>query len=62
MTPREKEVLRHASQGLTMKEIGEKLFLSHGTVRNYMSEIMDKLEAKNKLDAVRIAQTKGWLE
>lgn len=45
-----------------MKEIGEKLFLSHGTVRNYMSEIMDKLEAKNKLDAVRIAQTKGWLE
>lgn len=61
LTPREIEVLRHASTGMTMKEIGEVLFLSHGTVRNYMSEIMSKLEAKNKTDAILIAQSKGWL-
>lgn len=62
LTPRETEVLRAAALGLTMKEIGEKLFLSHGTVRNYMSEIIAKLDAKNKTEAVLIAREKGWLE
>lgn len=62
LTPRETEVLRQAALGLTMKEIGEKLFLSHGTVRNYMSEIIAKLDAKNKTEAVLIAREKGWLD
>lgn len=61
LTPREQEIMLAVSKGLTMKEIGEKLFLSHGTVRNYMSEAMSKLEAKNKMDAVHIAQSKGWI-
>lgn len=61
LTQREIDILLHASKGLTMKEIGETLFLSYGTVRNYMSEIISKLEAKNKTDAVLIAQSKGWL-
>jgi len=62
LTPRETDILRQAAKGATLKEIGEALYLSHGTVRNYMSEIISKLEAKNKLDAIRIAEENGWLE
>lgn len=61
LTARETEVLAAAAKGLTMKETADRLFLSHGTVRNYMSEAMSKLEAKNKMDAVQIAQAKGWI-
>jgi two-component system, NarL family, response regulator DesR len=61
LTPREIEILSQASKGLTNKEIGEALFLSHGTVRNYMSEIIGKLEAHNKTDAILLAQSKGWI-
>jgi len=61
LTPREIEILKLASRGLTMKEIGEQLFLSHGTVRNYMSEIISKCEARNRTDAVHSAEAKGWI-
>lgn len=37
------------------------LFLSSGTVRNYISEIIQKLEAKNRMEAITIAQNKGWI-
>lgn len=61
LTPKEKEILELAAKGLTMREIAAMLFHSHGTVRNYMSEIIGKLDAKNRLDAVSIAQSKGWI-
>ncbi len=61
LTPREIDILSQAAKGLTNKEIGEALFLSHGTVRNYMSEIIGKLEAHNKTDAILLAQSKGWI-
>ncbi len=61
LTPREKDILSYAARGFTMKDIAQTLFLSHGTVRNNMSEIISKLEASNKTDAVIIAQNKGWL-
>jgi len=61
LTPRETDILQEAAKGATLKEIGDVLFLSHGTVRNYMSEIIAKLEAKNKLEAIRIAQERGWI-
>ncbi|MCB6443296.1 LuxR C-terminal-related transcriptional regulator, partial [Streptococcus salivarius] len=38
-----------------------KLYLSNGTVRNYMSAILTKLDAENRTEAVRIGQEKGWL-
>ena len=48
LTPRERDVLDLVAQGRTNKEIAEKLFLSDGTVRNLVSVIMEKLEAKNR--------------
>ncbi|MFB0841662.1 response regulator transcription factor [Paenibacillus oleatilyticus] len=62
LTEREQDILRHLAQGSTVGEISGALFLSPGTVRNYISEIMQKLEAKNRIDVVAIAQNKGWIE
>ena len=50
-----------AAQGSTNQEIAESLFLSNGTVRNYMTAILTKLDAGNRTDAVRIAKEKDWL-
>ena len=61
LTEREREVLQLATNGKTAKEIGAELFLSAGTVRNYMSEILQKVEAKNKVEAIAICRDKGWL-
>ena len=54
-------VLQAAARGLSSKEIAQKLYLSNGTVRNYMSSILTKLAAGNRLEAVRIAQENGWI-
>ena len=54
-------VLEAAAAGLSNKEIAEKLYLSNGTIRNYMSAILTKLAADNRTEAVRIAQEQGWI-
>lgn len=61
LTDREQEIIRLASQGKTASEIASELFLSHGTVRNYMSEILQKLEVKNKIEAISKAEKEGWI-
>ncbi|WP_394186296.1 response regulator transcription factor [Metabacillus halosaccharovorans] len=61
LTDREKDVLRLASEGKTSKDISSELFLSAGTVRNYMSEILNKLGVKNRTEAVTVAKEKGWI-
>ncbi|SDO37621.1 response regulator transcription factor [Actinacidiphila guanduensis] len=61
LTNRETEVLRLAAQGAEVGEIASTLFLSAGTVRNYLSTIVTKLNARNRVDAIRIAQAAGWL-
>ncbi|WP_336822279.1 response regulator transcription factor [Sporosarcina sp. USHLN248] len=61
LTDREIEVLQLSVDGKTSKEIGEELFLSAGTVRNYMSEILQKVGAKNKIEAIGICREKGWI-
>lgn len=61
LTKREQEILTLASEGLTGKEISERLFLSSGTVRNYTSEILQKLNVKNKIEAIAVAKEKGWI-
>jgi two-component system response regulator DesR len=60
-TDREAEILRVAALGLPSIEIANRLHLSVGTVRNYVSAIMRKTGARNRLEAVRIAQDAGWL-
>lgn len=61
LTDREREVLRMVADGHTAKEIAAALFLSTGTVRNYMSEIISKLNVKNRIEAISIAEKKGWI-
>lgn len=61
LTDRERTVVRMAGEGMTSYEISEKLGLSEGTVRNYLSEAIGKLGAGNRVEAARIARAKGWL-
>ena len=61
LTDREQEVLSIARTTSTIAEIADRLYLSEGTVRNYLSTAIHKLGAQNRLEATRIAEQKGWL-
>ncbi|WP_371617755.1 DNA-binding response regulator [Streptomyces sp. NBC_00454] len=61
LTDREREVLREAESGATNAELAARLHLSQGTVRNYLSTAIQKLAARNRAEAVRVAREKGWL-
>ncbi|MEU8710109.1 response regulator transcription factor [Streptomyces sp. NPDC048565] len=61
LSPRELEVLRLATRGADAAEIAGCLYLSKGTVRNYLTAIVGKLGARNRIDAIRIAEEAGWL-
>jgi two-component system response regulator DesR len=61
LSPRETDVLRHYATGTDPRDIAAKLFLSYGTVRNYLASAMVKLDARNRVDAIRIATEAGWL-
>jgi two-component system, NarL family, response regulator DesR len=61
LSDRERQVLRLAGEGIQANDIAEKLGLSHGTVRNYLSEAIGKLGVENRIEAYRIARQKGWL-
>lgn len=61
LTARETDVLRAAADGLSTEDIASTLYLSPATVRNYLSNAIAKLEARNRIDAIGIAQRAGWL-
>ena len=61
LTAREREVLGAARQYATVADIAGALYLSPGTVRNHLSAVMRKLDARNRGEAVRVAEEKGWL-
>jgi two-component system response regulator DesR len=61
LSPREAEVLRRFAAGDGPAEIAAALYLSYGTVRNYLASAVTKLGARNRVDAVRIAAEAGWL-
>ncbi|MBL38408.1 MAG: DNA-binding response regulator [Xanthomonadales bacterium] len=61
LTERERQVLRLAGEGISNAAIGRRLHLAEGTVRNYLSEAIGKLNADNRIEAFRIARDQGWL-
>jgi len=61
LTARERDVLTTARTGQTVAEIASILFLSEGTVRNYLSSAIGKLGARNRTEAIQTAEARGWL-
>nr|WP_284698568.1 response regulator transcription factor [Thermomonas mangrovi] len=61
LNDRERQALRLAGEGLSAGEIAQRLNLSQGTVRNYLSEAIGKLGVGNRIEAHRLARQKGWL-
>jgi two-component system, NarL family, response regulator DesR len=61
LTPREHEVLAASRDHATVAELAKALYLSPGTVRNHLSSVMQKLDARNRGEAVRLAEERGWL-
>jgi two-component system response regulator DesR len=61
LTEREREVLAASTSGATIEDLARKLYLSEGTVRNYLSTAIKKLGARNRVEAARLAERKGWL-
>ncbi|MEI4789126.1 response regulator transcription factor [Bacillus sp. FJAT-53060] len=62
LTEREKSVLELVAHGKNTKEIAKELSIKSGTVRNYISIILDKLEVKNRIEAITRSKEKGWLK
>lgn len=61
LTERERDVLRAASDGASISAVADRLHLSPGTVRNYLSNAIRKLGTSNRVEAARRAEVKGWL-
>ncbi|MGT2741812.1 response regulator transcription factor [Streptococcus plurextorum] len=61
LSQREREVLELIAKGLSNKDIASQLYLSDGTVRNYVTSLMTKLGVTNRTEAVHVANEKGWI-
>lgn len=61
LTERERQILWRAGEGRSSADIAAELHLSEGTVRNYLSEAINKLGAANRVEAARLARARGWL-
>jgi two-component system response regulator DesR len=61
LTEREREVLAASANGATIEDVAQRLYLSEGTVRNYLSTAIKKLGVRNRVEAARLAERKGWL-
>ena len=61
LTRRERDVLRASLDGASIADIAARLYLSEGTVRNHLSAAIQKLGARNRVEAARLAEEKGWL-
>ncbi|MHB8619025.1 MAG: response regulator transcription factor [Chloroflexota bacterium] len=61
LTDRERDVLAASARGASIADIASGLHLSDGTVRNYLSIAIQKLDARNRVEAAHMAEQKGWL-
>jgi two-component system response regulator DesR len=62
LTAREREVLGAGLNGASIADIAAQLFLSEGTIRNHLSIAIQKMGARNRIEAARLAEEKGWLD
>jgi two-component system response regulator DesR len=62
LTEREKEILELVADGKNTKKIADELKLKTGTVRNYISTILDKLEVTNRIEAIKQSKERGWFK
>lgn len=62
LSKRESEVLTLIAEGKSTKEVAKELYLSPGTVRNYMSLILDKLQVSNRIEAITLFNERGWFK
>ena len=62
LTERENQVMELIAEGKSTKEIAKELFITTGTVRNYISTILDKLEVGNRIEAISRFKEKGWFK
>jgi two-component system response regulator DesR len=62
LTEREREVLELVADGMNTKEIADQLSIKTGTVRNYISTILEKLDVKNRIEAITQSKEKGWFK
>ncbi|MHA3065832.1 response regulator [Lacticaseibacillus saniviri] len=62
LTPREQEIMIYLRQGLNTKRIAQTVFLSEGTVRNYISAILSKTGSHSRIEAINTAEANGWLD
>ncbi|MFC0271468.1 response regulator transcription factor [Metabacillus herbersteinensis] len=62
LTEREKKVLELVADGMNTQEIADQLSIKTGTVRNYISTIFEKLEVKNRIEAILQSKEKGWFK
>lgn len=62
LTEREEQVMKLMAEGKNTKEIAKELFITNGTVRNYISVILDKLEVSNRIEAITRFKEKGWFK
>ncbi len=61
LTGRERDVLKASLDGTSIADIAMQLYLSEGTVRNHLSEAIQKLNARNRMEAAHLAREKGWI-
>ena len=62
LTEREKQVIQLMADGKNTKDISSELYITPGTVRNYISVILDKLEVTNRIEAISRFKEKGWFK
>lgn len=62
LTPREREALTASLSGASIADIAAQLVVSEGTIRNHLSEAIQKMGAKNRIEAARLAEERGWLK
>jgi DNA-binding NarL/FixJ family response regulator len=61
LTPQQVTILSLIAQGYSNKEIGTQMFLSENTVKSYVQDLLQKMGARNRVDAAMIASKKGWI-